>query len=349
MFFTLLFFPVRDYMVVWCDLVVKRETLMRVVFMGTPEFAVPTLQHLVNSEYSVVGVVCQPDRPSGRGKKIQFGPVKTFALAQNLPVVQPEKMKAVEFLETLRTWNPDVIVVAAFGRILPQVILNLPPKGCLNVHGSLLPKYRGAAPIQWAVINGESQTGVTIMLMDAGMDTGDILEQGVVPISGNDTAGDVASRMAEIGGGLLVSTLQRWLDGSIEAQPQDDSQSTLAPILKKEDGLLDWNQPATSLANRIRGLSPWPGGYTFVEGERWGIWKAQVEECGVNAGVASKKNHDTPGTIIGITKQAIQVQTGHGVLRLLEIQPANKKRMTVSQYVAGHQIEVGIQCGKIDE
>jgi methionyl-tRNA formyltransferase len=173
---------------------------MRVVFMGTPEFAIPTLQHLVHSEFSVIGVVCQPDRPSGRGKKVQFGPVKTFALAQNLSVVQPEKMKDPSFLETLRSWNPDVIVVAAYGRILPQVILDLPPKGCLNVHGSLLPKYRGAAPIQWAVINGEPETGVTIIVMDAGMDTGAILEQAVVPISAEDTAGDVAVRMAEMGG-----------------------------------------------------------------------------------------------------------------------------------------------------
>lgn len=322
---------------------------MRVVFMGTPEFAVPTLQHLVNSEHSVVGVVCQPDRPSGRGKKIQFGPVKTFAVSQNFPLVQPEKMKAAEFLDTLRSWNPDVIVVAAFGRILPQAILDLPPKGCLNVHGSLLPKYRGAAPIQWAVINGESETGVTIMVMDAGLDTGDILEQAVIPISEDDTAGDVASRMAEIGGGLLVSTLKRWMDGTGQPQPQNESQSTLAPILKKEDGLLDWSQSASTLVNRIRGLSPWPGGYTFVEGERWGIWKVQVEEDDGNSAVSLEKASNVPGTIIGVTRQGIQVQTGHGLLRLIEIQPANKKRMAVAQYVAGHHINVGTQCGRTVE
>ena len=199
---------------------------MRVVFMGTPDFAVPTLQHLVNSEFSVVGVVCQPDRPSGRGKKIQLGPVNTFALAQNLSVVQPEKMKDPSFLEILRSWNPDVIVVAAYGRILPKAILDLPPKGCLNVHGSLLPKYRGAAPIQWAVINGESETGVTIMVMDVGMDTGAILEQAVVPISAEDTAGDVAVRMAEVGGGLLVSTLDKWKEGRVVPQPQNELAST---------------------------------------------------------------------------------------------------------------------------
>ena len=317
---------------------------MRVVFMGTPEFAVPTLQHLVNSEFSVVGVVCQPDRPSGRGKKIQFGPVKTLAVAQNLSVVQPEKMKDPSFLETLRSWNPDVIVVAAYGRILPQVILDLPPNGCLNVHGSLLPKYRGAAPIQWAVINGEPETGVTIMVMDVGMDTGAILEQAVVPISAEDTAGDVATRMAEIGGGLLVSTLQKWMAGTVVPQSQNESEATHAPILKKEDGLLDWSQSATTLANRIRGLSPWPGGYTFVEGERWGIWKVQVEEHDGNAALLSKDNSSVPGTIIGVSKKTILVQTGHGVLHLIEIQPANKKRMAVEDYVVGHHIDVGMRC-----
>jgi methionyl-tRNA formyltransferase len=298
---------------------------MRVVFMGTPEFAVPTLQHLVNSEFSVVGVVCQPDRPSGRGKKIQLGPVKTFALAQNLSVVQPEKMKDPSFLETLRSWNPDVIVVAAYGRILPKVILDLPPKGCLNVHGSLLPKYRGAAPIQWAVINGESETGVTIMVMDAGMDTGAILEQAVVPISAEDTAGDVAVRMAV-------------------PRSQNESEATLAPILKKEDGLLDWGQSAKTIANRIRGLSPWPGAFTFVNGDRWGIWKVQFKEHDGNPAWPSKDNSSAPGTIMGVTKHAILVQTGHGVLHLIEIQPANKKRMAVADYVAGHHVEVGMRC-----
>ncbi len=318
---------------------------MRVVFMGTPAFAVPTLQHLIDSDCSVVGVVSQPDRPSGRGKKMKIGPVKTLALEQNISVIQPEKMKAPAFLETLQSWNPDVIVVAAFGRILPQLILDLPPKGCLNVHGSLLPKYRGAAPIQWAVINGESETGVTIMVMDAGMDTGAILEQAVLPISPEDTAGDVASRMAEMGGRLLVPTLKKWLAGTIEPQAQNESQATLAPILKKEDGLLDWSQSAVALANRIRGLSPWPGAYTFVKGERWGIWKVQVEEPDDASMLPSVDDSTTPGKIIGVSKQGIRVQTGRGVLRLIDVQPANKKRMTAAQYLAGHHLEVGVQCG----
>ena len=323
---------------------------MRVIFMGTPDFAVPTLQQLVDSEGSVVGVVCQPDRPSGRGKKIRFGPVKSFALERNIPVIQPEKMKDPAFLEALRSWKPDVMVVAAFGRILPQVILDLPPKGCLNVHGSLLPKYRGAGPIQWAVINGEPVTGVTIMLMDAGMDTGAILEQAQVPISPEDTAGDMASQMAEVGGALLVSTLKKWVEGTVVAQPQNESEATLAPMLTKEDGLLDWSQSARTLANRIRGLSPWPGAHTFVEGERWGIWKARVEEGQGSVALLTGEKPVVPGTIMGVTKHAIHVQTGQGVLNLLEIQPANKKRMAVADYIAGNCLEVGMVCvGKSHE
>lgn len=291
-----------------------------------------------------------PTRPAKRtGKKIQLGPVKTLAVAQNLPVVQPEKMKAPSFLDTLQTWNPDVIVVAAYGRILPQVILDLPPKGCLNVHGSLLPKYRGAAPIQWAVINGERETGVTIMVMDAGMDTGAILEQAVVPIASEDTAGDVAGRMAELGGSLLVSTLHQWMAGTIAARAQNESEATLAPLLKKEDGLLDWCQSATTIANRVRGLAPWPGGYAFMNGERWGIWSVQEESCESEAVPGYQPTlSQEPGTIVEISKQMLRVQTGRGILRLLEIQPANKKRMSVGNYLAGHRLEVGMRFGQSD-
>jgi methionyl-tRNA formyltransferase len=182
------------------------------------------------------------------------------------------------------------------------------------------------------------------MVMDVGMDTGAILEQAVVPISAEDTAGDVAARMAEVGGGLLVSTLQKWTEGTVVPRPQNESEATLAPILKKEDGLLDWSQSATTLANRIRGLSPWPGAFTFVNGDRWGIWKVQVKEYDGNAVWPSKDNSSAPGTIMGVTKHAILVQTGHGLLHLIEIQPANKKRMAVADYVAGHHIEVGMRC-----
>lgn len=315
---------------------------MRVVFMGTPAFAVPVLNALLNSEFSVVGVVCQPDRPSGRGKKIQVGPVKELALASAISVVQPEKMKAPKLIESLRAWEPDVIVVAAFGRILPKSILDLPQKGCLNVHGSLLPKYRGAAPIQWAVINGETETGITIMLMDEGMDTGPILQQKVVPIGPEDTAGDLAPRMAQIGGSLLVSSLREWTAGAITPYPQKESEATLAPMLKKEDGLIHWDQPASSIANCIRGLSPWPGAYSFLQHERWGIWKVKVEELEKSLEDPISGQLQAPGMITAITKQSIGVRTGRGILHLLEIQRENKKRMLVSDYLAGHRIETGM-------
>jgi methionyl-tRNA formyltransferase len=315
---------------------------MRIVFMGTPAFAVPTLQQLLDTEFAIVGVVCQPDRPSGRGKKIQVGPVKALAMSRSIPVVQPEKMKDPQFIETLQAWKPDAIVVAAFGRILPKIILDLPPKGCLNVHGSLLPKYRGAGPIQWAVIDGNAETGVTIMLMNEGMDTGAILQQEVIPIGPDETAGELASRMAQVGGGLLVSTLRGWVASTILPSPQNESEATFAPILKKEDGLIHWDRSARSIANRIRGLSPWPGVYTFLQHERWGIWKVEVEDPEYGVGRNASDNLYAPGTITAVTKQAIRVQTGQGNLKLLEIQPENKKRMRVSDYLAGHRIEVGM-------
>ncbi|HBP87945.1 MAG TPA: methionyl-tRNA formyltransferase [Nitrospirales bacterium] len=315
---------------------------MRIVFMGTPAFAVPSLQQLLRTEFSVVGVVCQPDRPSGRGKKVQVGPVKALALSQSIPVVQPEKMKDPKLMETLQAWGPDVVVVAAFGRILPKAILDLPPKGCLNVHGSLLPKYRGAAPIQWAVIQGESETGVTIMLMDEGMDTGAILQQEVIPIGVNETSGELGTRMAQVGGALLVSTLRGWLAGAITPLSQNESEATLAPILTKKDGLIYWDMPARSLGNRIRGLSPWPGVYTFLGGERWGIWKAEVEEQDPGLQPAVPDTPHVPGKITAVTKKFIRVQTGQGSLNLLEIQPENKKRMPISDYLAGHRVEAGM-------
>lgn len=324
---------------------------MRIVFMGTPAFAVPTLQHLLKTEFSVVGVVCQPDRPSGRGKNVQVGPVKALALSQNIPVVQPEKMKDPKLMETLRTWEPDLVVVAAFGRILPKTILDLPPKGCLNVHGSLLPKYRGAAPIQWAVIQGDVKTGVTIMLMDEGMDTGAILQQEEIPIGPDETSGELASRMAQVGGTLLGRTLRGWIAGTIPPLPQNDSAATLAPILTKADGLMSWEQPARCLANRIRGLSPWPGVYTFLEGARWGVWKVQVEDQEPGMLHTAYDTPRAPGTITAVTKHAIRVQTGQGSLNLLEIQPENKKRMHVSDYLAGHRVTLGMtfSVGKHDD
>ena len=321
---------------------------MNVVFMGTPHFAVPTLQRLCDSEFRVQGVVCQPDRPQGRGQKIQLGPVKALALSNQIPVVQPLKMKDPAFLEILQGWNPEVIIVAAFGRILPSQILQMPRRGCLNVHGSLLPKYRGAGPIQWAVINGERQTGITIMKMDVGMDTGAILSQETVPIGPDETSGELSARMAEVGGTLLLRTLRDWVDGRVTPQPQNDQEATLAPLLKKEDGLLDWTQSAHALACRIRGLSPWPGAYTFFQGSRLAIWKAEESDSGPELGCGTDGGSGEPGTIAAVTKQGLFVKTGKGLLSILDLQPANKKRMPVAQFLAGHPVTSGmIFSGKL--
>jgi methionyl-tRNA formyltransferase len=309
---------------------------MRIVFMGTPEFAVPSLEALLRSDDHVVGVVTQPDRPKGRGHQLVSPPVKRVAERAGISVLQPLKIRTPDFLQALSSWRPDVLAVAAYGRILPMPILSLPPRGCVNVHGSLLPKYRGAAPVQWAVINGETETGITTMLMDEGMDTGSMLLQEKLDILPDDTAGTLAPRLAELGGRLLVETIAQLKAGTLTAQKQDDGQATMAPLLKKEDGLIDWTLSATSLANRVRGLSPWPGAYTFLGEERWNVWKV------VSIKHAST---DTPGTIVAVNKQSILVATGEGLLDVRELQVANSKRMPVGQFLAGHTVTAGAQLG----
>jgi methionyl-tRNA formyltransferase len=311
---------------------------MRLVFMGTPDFASASLEALLRSNDSVVGIVTQPDRPKGRGQTLTPSPVKLLAQHAQIPLLQPLKMKDPEFLDAMAGWKPDMIAVAAFGRILPPVILTLPPLGCINVHGSLLPKYRGAAPIQWAIINGETETGITTMLMDEGMDTGAILLQEAISITAHETSGTLAPQLAELGGKLLVETIIRLKAGTLVPQPQDSSRATLAPLLKKEDGVIDWTLPTMVLANRVRGLSPWPGAYTTVaDSDSWRIWKALALPGPVTT---------PPGVIVAITREAIHVATGDGVLAVMELQPANNRRMAVSQYLAGHPIAVGLQLGK---
>ena len=305
---------------------------MRVIFMGTPEFAVPSLEALLKSDDQVVGIITQPDRPKGRGQSLTSSPIKLIAERERLPLLQPTKMKDPGFLDALRAWKPDLITVAAFGRILPPVILNLPPRGCINVHGSLLPKYRGAGPIQWAIINGETETGITTMVMDEGMDTGAILLQERLPINVEDTAGTLSTRLAELGGRLLIKTITLLKAGNLVPRQQDHSQATLAPLLKKEDGVIDWAMSATAIANRVRGLTPWPGAYTFAGKERWTIWRTEA---------IAEQVTGLPGTVTQVTKDAVHVATGNGVLVLREVQPANRRRMTVSDYLAGHPISVG--------
>ena len=309
---------------------------MRIVFMGTPEFAVPSLEALLRSGDQVVGVVSQPDRPKGRGQQLVAPPVKLVAERAGIPILQPLKIRTPEFLQALSAWQPDLIAVTAFGRILHTPILQLPPKGCVNVHGSLLPKYRGAAPVQWAVINGETETGITTMLMDEGMDTGPMLLQGKVSILPDDTSGTLAPRLAELGGRLLVDTIAQLKAGTLTPTKQDDGLATMAPLLKKEDGLIDWSMGAKSLADRVRGLSPWPGAYTFSGDARWNIWKA-ISNGGATA--------DPPGTIVTVNKQSIVVATGDGLLEIHEIQTANSRRMAVSQFLAGHRVMVGARLG----
>ena len=310
---------------------------MRIVFMGTPEFAVPSLAALLRSDHTVVGVDTQPDRPKGRGQELAESPVKQLATRHKIPILQPLKMKDPGLLDSLSSWKPDLIVVAAFGRILPKVILDLPPRHCINVHASLLPKYRGAGPIQWAIIRGERETGITTMLMDEGMDTGAILLQEKIPIAPDDTAGTLSSKLADIGGRLLLDTLTRLQDGTLTPQPQDSSRATMALLLKKEDGLLDWTLPAVDLANRVRGLSPWPGAYTYLGEDRWVILKAEVLDR--SAAVVP------PGTIVDATKEGLAVATGGGLLRIMEFQPANSRRMSAAQYLAGHTLTPGLRLG----
>ncbi len=306
---------------------------MRVVFMGTPAFAVPSLEALANSDHEVVGVVTQPDRPKGRGQVVVSCPVKELALSKGLPMRQPDKIKSPEFLQQLSEWKPDVIAVTAFGRILPKTILDLPPMGCVNVHGSLLPAYRGAAPIQWALIHGDTETGITTMLMDEGMDTGAVLLQQTIPIEPEDTALELGARMAEAGGALLVETLTRLAAQTVVPCAQDHSRATMAPLLKKEDGVIDWTQSATEIANRVRGLSPWPGSYTFHHEHRLIIRKGRVDSQGGPAGGGQQ-----PGTILAVGPKSFWVETGEGRIEVLEVQPANKKRMAVEQFLLGYAL-----------
>ena len=311
---------------------------MRIVFMGTPDFAVSSLEALIKSDHSVVGVVTQPDRPKGRGRELAASPVKLVSQREHIPFLQPTKMKDPGFLDALRGWRPDLIAVAAFGRILPAVILQLPRSGCINVHGSLLPKYRGAGPIQWAIINGEDETGISTMFMDEGMDTGDILLQKSLPIRPDDTAGSLSARLAELGGRLLIDTIGQLQAGTVVRQPQDNSRASMAHLLKKEDGLIDWTLSAPEIERRVRGMTPWPGAYTFAGDDRWTIWRAVP----VNSTTAAP-----PGLVTSVTKEGIAVAAGKGILLITEIQPANGRRMAAGQFVAGHPIASGLQLARI--
>jgi methionyl-tRNA formyltransferase len=312
----------------------KHPNPYRIIFMGTPQFAVPSLQALLNSKEEVVAVVTQPDRPKGRGRKITLSPVKELALAAGLPVLQPVKIRTEEFLAELHAFKPDLILVTAYGRILPGPLLSLPPLGTINVHGSLLPKYRGAAPVQWAIIRGEKETGITTMYVDEGLDTGDILLTGKIPISPTDTAGTLAPKLAELGGKLLVETLDLMRMNKLVRQPQDDAQATLAPPLEKDQGKIDWHKPAGEIANLIRGLDPWPTAYAMLGAKRLRLFSPAVGQ-----GTPS----EPAGAICRADGRGLLIATSHDYLLIGEVQIEGAKRMTVESFLQGHPLKPGLQ------
>nr|WP_282003814.1 methionyl-tRNA formyltransferase [Veillonella denticariosi] len=326
---------------------------LRVVFMGTPDFSVPTLEALVRSDFSVVGVYCQPDKQKGRGKQVQMPPVKMAALAHDLPVYQPVTLRDETIQAQLEQLNPDIIVVIAYGKILPPWLIRLPQYGCINIHASALPKYRGAAPIHYAVLNGDKETGVTIMHMDDGLDTGDIIDIVKTDILPGETTGELFDRIAQLGADTIVPVLHRWVNGEINAVPQNDEEATHTAKITKEMGFIDWNRSSVSIVNLIRGLNPAPGCYTFLGGKRLKIWRADLVEqisaddntVVLNGKSVMLQSDCTPGTIVSRADGLIVATGDHGFVRLIEVQPENKKRISANDFVNGHQIKDGMVFG----
>ena len=301
---------------------------MRLAFLGTPAFAVPTLERIVEAGHTVLAVVTQPDRPRGRGQNPAASPVKEAALRLALPVYQPERVRRPEALEYLRSLAADAMVVVGYGQIIPQAVIDLVPLGIINVHASLLPKYRGAGPIQWAIIHGETHTGVTTMRIDAGLDTGDMLLAAETEIAPGENAIDLGRRLSVMGADLLVETLAGLSAGAIVPRKQDPAQATYAPLLKKEDGLIDWNQPAPSIHNRVRGLQPWPGAYTTFRGQTLHIWQSQVGQALPPA--------NPPGRIV--THKPLLIACADAPLELLEVQLEGRKRMSAADFANGQRL-----------
>lgn len=318
---------------------------MRVVFMGTPDFAVPTLEALIDA-HEVVAVVTQPDKKKGRGKAMAFPPVKETALAHGISVYQPFRVRDEEFIAILKDLEPDVIVVAAFGQILPESILNLPKYGCINVHASLLPKYRGAAPIQWAVIDGEPETGITIMYMEKGLDTGDMIAKTVVPIAPKETGESLHDKLAAAGGPLLLDTLEKLAAGTAVRTAQDDAKSCYAGMLTKELGDIDWTRDAAAIERLIRGLNSWPSAYTSFAGKTLKIWDADVVAEAAFTEVESTATEAVPGTVLKTDADAVYVKTGQDILKLNEVQLQGKKRMEMRAFLLGHKIAPGTLLGR---
>ena len=305
---------------------------MRIVFMGTPDFSVPALEALVEGGHEVVAAITQPDKPKGRGKAVLMTPVKEKAMELGIPVYQPVKVREPEFVEKLRQMEPDAIVVVAFGQILPKSILEIPRYGCVNIHASLLPKYRGAAPIQWAVIDGERESGVTTMFMNEGLDTGAMLEKEAVTLDPKETGGSLHDKLSAIGGRLILSTLKGLEDGTLKGTPQTDEGTCYAKMLKKSLGDIDWTMDAAAIERLIRGLNPWPSAYTCLHGKTLKIWDGDVleREYGVE-----------PGTVAEVAKDRLVVQTGQGSLAIRSLQLEGKRRMDAGDFLRGYAVEAG--------
>ena len=307
-------------------------TPWRIVFMGTPQVAAATLEQFVHGPDPVVGVVTQPDRPSGRGQQSSPSPVRKAAEMHNIPVIAAEKIRTPEFFEALKQWQPEIIVVVAYGRILQKTILELPPQGCLNVHYSLLPKYRGAAPAAWTIINGESVGGVTTMKLVEKMDAGAIYLQESIALANDETTATLQAKLTPIGARLLLETLRRLKAGTLTPQPQDESAATLAPILKKEDGLIDWHKSAVEIERRVRGFDPWPGSFTHIGERLLKVHRAKI--------VASERTGN-PGEVIRADGGGFWIATAGGVIELVEVQLANKNRLPGAEFIKGARIKVG--------
>ena len=302
---------------------------MNIVFMGTPEFALPTLEKIYNSSHSILSVITQPDRPKGRGQKQVDSPIKKFALENNLPVLQPATVNTKEFIASLLENRPDYIIVVAFGQILSETLLKVPKQFCINLHSSLLPKYRGAAPINRAILNGETRSGVTTMIMDKGMDTGDILLVDETPIEQNDDAQCLHDKLSEQGGKLVLETLSRLQKNDLLPTPQNSDLASYAPKLKKEESLIDWKIDAENIFNKIRGLSPWPGTHTLYNGKRLAILKGEI---------VLGESSDRPGHVERITDTGIEVGTGKNRLKITELKLEGKKAMPVKSFLSGYKI-----------
>ena len=305
---------------------------MNIIFMGTPEFAIPSLAMLAASDNNILGVVTQPDRPRGRGKKLHPPPIKTLAQQHGLSVIQPVGVKEENFIKSLKGQNPDLIVVVAFGQILPPKILRIPHHGCINLHASLLPAHRGAAPINWALIKGEETTGVTTIFMNEWMDTGDILLKKEIEIEKTDDALSLSHRLSTLGAKLLLETIRQLKKGDLSSTPQDHSKASYAPALKKEDGNIEWKMEAQAIHNRIRGTVPWPGTATNLDNKLLKIFKSKVIE---------EENQEPPGKISQVSPEGIKVATGKCYLLLTEVQLQDRKRMKAAEFVRGHPIPIG--------